>query len=172
MGSLLVARRRRHAPRCCQTLGLLCLLKSLGLASSFGRVVSARRYAQRRQGAFDGLVAEPCFLQHGPTGIVVPADRWSGRWGVKPQSKWDSTQRYPSLGFAHFKPRRRVNPQVGGTGQPGLSIYPVLRRTVKNPPTPATGGGAPGRWHLRKLETAWRTQAAVRWLMGRCSCIK
>ena len=29
--------------------------------------------------------------------------------------------------FAHFKPRRRVNPQVGGTGQPGLSIYPVLR---------------------------------------------
>ena len=37
---------------------------------------------------------------------------------------------------------------------PGLSIYPVLRRTVKNPPTPATSGGAPGRWHLRKLETA------------------
>ena len=62
------------------------------------------------------------------------------------------------LGFAHFKPRRRVNPQVGGTGQPGLSIYPVLRRTVKNPPTPATSGGAPGRWHLRKLETAWRTR--------------
>ena len=32
-----------------------------------------------------------------------------------------------NLGFAHFKPRRRVNLQVGGTGQPGLSIYPVLR---------------------------------------------
>ena len=31
------------------------------------------------------------------------------------------------LGFAHFKPRRRVNLQVGSTGQPGLSIYPVLR---------------------------------------------
>ena len=31
------------------------------------------------------------------------------------------------LGFAHFKPRRRVNLQVGGTGHAGLSIYPVLR---------------------------------------------
>ena len=27
----------------------------------------------------------------------------------------------------HFKPRRRVNLQVGGTGHAGLSIYPVLR---------------------------------------------
>ena len=63
MGSLLVARRRRHAPRCSQTLGLLCLLKSPGLAASFRRVVSARRHAQRRQGALDGFVAEPCFLQ-------------------------------------------------------------------------------------------------------------
>ena len=27
------------------------------------------------------------------------------------------------LGFAHFKPRRQVNLQVGGTGQPGLSVY-------------------------------------------------
>ena len=62
------------------------------------------------------------------------------------------------LGFAHFKPRRRVNLQVGSTGQPGLSIYPVLRRTVKNPRTPATSGGAPGRWHPQKLATAWRTR--------------
>ena len=62
------------------------------------------------------------------------------------------------LGFAHFKPRRRVNLSVRGTGQPGLSIYPVLRRTVKNPPTPATSGGAPERWHPRKLATAWRTR--------------
>ena len=79
--------------------GLLGRLETSGsgllFATSFGRVVSAWRDSQRRQGAFDGLVAEPCFLQHGPTGIVVPADRWSGRWGVKPQSKWDSTQRYP-----------------------------------------------------------------------------
>ena len=65
-------------------------------------------------------------------------------------------QPFTWLGFAHFKPRRRVNLQVGGTA--GLSIYPVLRRTVKNPPTPATSGGAPERWHLRKLETAWRTR--------------
>ena len=63
MGSLLVARRRRHAPRCCQILGLLCLLKSPGLASSFGRVVSARRYAQRRHGGFDGFAREPNLLQ-------------------------------------------------------------------------------------------------------------
>ena len=32
-------------------------------ATSFRRVVSARRDSQRRQGGFTGLVAEPCFLQ-------------------------------------------------------------------------------------------------------------
>ena len=31
------------------------------------------------------------------------------------------------LDFAHFKPRRQASLSVGGTGQPGLSIYPVLR---------------------------------------------
>ena len=80
-------------------VGPLCRLKTVDsgilFVTSFRRVVSAGCYTQRSQGAFDCLVAEPCFLQHGPTGIVVPADRWSGRWGVKPQSKWDSTQRYP-----------------------------------------------------------------------------
>ena len=33
----------------------------------------------------------------------------------------------PKLDFAHFKPRRQASLSVGGTGQPGLSIYPVLR---------------------------------------------
>ena len=32
-------------------------------ATSFRRVVSARRHAERRQGALDSVVAEPCFLQ-------------------------------------------------------------------------------------------------------------
>ena len=32
-------------------------------ATSFRRVVSARRDSQRRQGALDDVVAEPCFLQ-------------------------------------------------------------------------------------------------------------
>ena len=61
-------------------------------------------------------------------------------------SDWSESQKATTnafLGFAHFRPRRRVNLQVGGTGQPGLSIYPVLRRTVKNPPTPAASGGVP-----------------------------
>ena len=62
------------------------------------------------------------------------------------------------LGFAHFKPRRQANLSVGGTGRPGLSVYQGRRRTVKNPRTPATGAGAPGRWHPRRSATAWRTK--------------
>ena len=31
-------------------------------ATSFGRMVSAYRYSQRRQGVFDGFLAEPCLL--------------------------------------------------------------------------------------------------------------
>ena len=38
----------------------VCVDSGILFATSFGRVVSARWYAQRRQGAFDGLVAEPC----------------------------------------------------------------------------------------------------------------
>ena len=47
--------------------------------------------------------------------------------GSAPVAARRLAEEIPDLGFAHFKPRRRVNPQVGGTGQPGLSIYPVLR---------------------------------------------
>ena len=82
--------------------------------------------------------------------LEVTSEQLHGLYG-------STNQWIPLLGFAHFKPRRGGNLQVGGTGQPGLSIYPVLPRTVKNPRTPATGGGAPGRWHPQKLERAWHT---------------
>ena len=62
------------------------------------------------------------------------------------------------LDFTHFKRRKQGNRQVGGTERPGLSVYQGRRRTVKNPPTPATGGGAPERWHPRRSATAWRTK--------------
>ena len=62
------------------------------------------------------------------------------------------------LDFAHFKRRKQGNRQVGGTERPGLSVYQGRRRTVKNPRTPATGAGAPGRWHPRRSATAWRTK--------------
>ena len=62
------------------------------------------------------------------------------------------------LGFAHFKPRRQANLSVGATGRLGLSVYQGRRRTVKNPRTPATGAGAPGRWHPRRSATVWRTK--------------
>ena len=62
------------------------------------------------------------------------------------------------LDFAQFKRRKPGNRQVGGTERPGLSVYQGRRRTVKNPPTPATGGGAPERWHPRRSATVWRTK--------------
>ena len=65
---------------------------------------------------------------------------------------------WQKLDFAHFKRRKQGNRQVGGTERPGLSVYQGRRRTVKNPRTPATGGGAPERWHPRRSATAWRTK--------------
>ena len=65
---------------------------------------------------------------------------------------------WTELDFAQFKRRRQGNRQVGGTERPGLSVYQGRRRTVKNPRTPATGGGAPERWHPRRSATAWRTK--------------
>ena len=38
----------------------------------------------------------------------------------------------------------------------------------ENPPTPATGGGAPGPWHPRRSATAWRTKRCA---MGRGSLL-
>ena len=63
-----------------------------------------------------------------------------------------------NLDFAQFKRRKQGNRQVGGTERPGLSVYQGRRRTVKNPQTPATGGGAPERWHPRRSATDWRTK--------------
>ena len=42
---------------------------------------------------------------------------------------------------------QRGDLQVDGTERPGVPEYPGQLRTVKNLPTPATGGTAPERWH-------------------------
>ena len=73
-----------------------------------------------------------CRLAPAASPVSAIASRlWGGArspLGVADQALWhDLRPRPPCLGFAHFKPRRRVNLSVGGTGQPGLSIYLVLR---------------------------------------------
>ena len=132
---------------------------SASLSCPTERLVQAIRF-------LDGFVIQVLQAGGGFVVLLGNEDRTKGDDGEPRIFDWtilrkiqhyaESTTDVPRvyLGFAHFKPRRRVNLQVGGTGQPGLSIYPVLRRIVKNPPTPATGGGAPGRWHLRRSATA------------------
>ena len=46
------------------------------------------------------------------------------------------------LGFAHFKRRKRGDPPFGGTEWRGVPVHQGRRLTVRNPPRPATGGGA------------------------------
>ena len=70
------------------------------------------------------------------------------------------------LGFTQFKRRRQGNLQVGGTVRPGVPECRGQRPTVRNLPTPATGGDAPGRWHPRRSATVLSYQAALRWVMG------
>ena len=62
------------------------------------------------------------------------------------------------LGFTQFKRRRQGNLQVGGTERPGVPECRGQRPTVRNLPTPATGGDAPGRWHPRRSATVCRTK--------------
>ena len=62
------------------------------------------------------------------------------------------------LGFTQFKRRRQGNLQVGGTVRPGVPECRGQRPTVRNLPTPATGGDAPGRWHPRRSATVCRTK--------------
>ena len=62
------------------------------------------------------------------------------------------------LGFTQFKRRRQGNLQVGGTARPGVPECRGQRPTVRNLPTPATGGDAPGRWHPRRSATVCRTK--------------
>ena len=64
----------------------------------------------------------------------------------------------PHLGFTQFKRRRQGNLQVGGTERPGVPECRGQRPTVRNLPTPATGGDAPGRWHPRRSATVCRTK--------------
>ena len=66
--------------------------------------------------------------------------------------------RTPKLGFAQFKRRTRGNPPFGGRGWQGVPVRLGGQPTVKNPQMPATGGGAPGRWHPRRSATVCRTR--------------
>ena len=74
------------------------------------------------------------------------------------------------LDFAQFKRRKRGNLRVGGIERQGVPACRSWRLTSKNPPTPATGGVAPGRWRLRRLATVCRTRPRWRWVMGCCFC--
>ncbi len=62
------------------------------------------------------------------------------------------------LDFPHFKRRKPGNRQVGGTERPGVPECRGRWPTLKNPPTPATGGVAPGRWRPRRSATACHTK--------------
>ena len=53
----------------------------------------------------------------------------------------------PQLDFTHFKRHKREGLQVDGTERPGVPEYLGQLRTVKNLPTPTTGGAAPERSH-------------------------
>ena len=70
----------------------------------------------------------------------------------------NTINRASELGFAHFKRRRRGNLQVGGTEPPVVPACRGQRPTVRNPPRPATGGAAPGRWRPRRSATVCRTR--------------
>ena len=66
---------------------------------------------------------------------------------------------FPGLDhFAHFRRRKRGNPPIGGTERWGVLAYRGRWATGGNPPTPATGGGAPGRWRRRRSATVCRTR--------------
>ena len=98
--------------------------------------------------------------------VVGPADFYVGRF-----DEWDPNPPYAAgglyivyyyrgakLDFPHFKRRKPGNRQVGGTERLGVPAYRGRRPTLKNPPTPATGGVAPGQWRPRRSATACRTR--------------
>ena len=60
--------------------------------------------------------------------------RWTARIGLGEQLVTTK------LGFTQFKRRRQGNLQVGGTERPGVPECRGQRPTVRNLPTPATGG--------------------------------
>ena len=62
------------------------------------------------------------------------------------------------LDFPHFKRRKQGNRQAGGTERLGVPVRRGRPPTVRNPPTPTTGGAAPKRWHPRKSATVCRTR--------------
>ena len=73
---------------------------------------------------------------------------WAGRhWALPvltvlaPSTRYYQQQgRQHKLGFTQFKRRRQGNLQVGGTVRPGVPECRGQRPTVRNLPTPATGG--------------------------------
>ena len=88
--------------------------------------------------------------------VVLTIAGWAGsgeRAAGCGRCKWP-----PRLDFAQFKRRKQGNRQACGTERPVLSVYQGRRRTVKNPRTPAAGGGAPERWRPRRPAAAWRTK--------------
>ena len=66
-----------------------------------------------------------------------------------------------TLDFAHFRRRKRGNPPIGGTERWGVLAYRGRWATGGNPPTPATGGGAPGRWLSTKVGDGLSYQAPL-----------
>ena len=78
------------------------------------------------------------------------------------------TREVTKLGFAHFKQRKQGNRQASVVQ--GGRDFPYIRvggGSEKPSMTPATGAGAPGRWHPRRSATAWYQARA----MGRGSLL-
>ena len=77
-----------------------------------------------------------------------------------PDDDWEyaTPTELTKLDFAHFRRRKRGNPPIGGTERWGVLAYRGRWATGGNPPTPATGGGAPGRWRRRRSATVCRTR--------------
>ena len=84
--------------------------------------------------------------------VLYPEDQDLAKWARGVQ------RLYTKLDFPHFKRRKRGNRQVGGTERLGVPAYRGRQPTLKNPPTPATGGVAPGQWRPRRSATACRTR--------------
>ena len=75
-------------------------------------------------------------------GVPVPE---VNSWMARAMASWSDSVGgrfgfWAKLGFTQFKRRRQGNLQVGGTVRPGVPECRGQRPTVRNLPTPATGG--------------------------------
>ena len=80
----------------------------------------------------------PNLAPQGPVDFVLVAMEPSTGGGAGELKKGKAFS--PKLGFTQFKRRRQGNLQVGGTVRPGVPECRGQRPTVRNLPTPATGG--------------------------------